>query len=201
MDWFFDFIERAEHWVKYVALILAVAIVGVLMWPVKEYAIDTASIKLPCRTYYSSEANNRYDFHSVLYTEQDCRKESFNYTRMTVYVDHMEWGAPNGGYTSTLHFEIPSEDAKRIFLIKESVQLYHTTEAGAVLHPETFGPSQCRVGAIFKNIYSRKTVEGHQLTEHIAFKLRVDNRIIEVHKDFPLTLAPHYSLWDALMGI
>ena len=176
----------------------------VLFHRVHEYAVDKETVNLACRTYYFLDKNLRFDFHTVLYTEQDCNKPFHNYVRFTVYIDHPTKHSTENEkyYTATMHFVYPIAEKRSTEIIKKSIRLSYTTEAGEILPPaDPVNICDCVYEFTFTKKFSKQPEFSEKIIEHIYFELLVDGKIVKVKKDYPLSRVPHWNLWDALMGV
>jgi hypothetical protein len=203
---------RFLKWFVIIAVVAALfaGCAQMLFSPRYEYAVDRNAVKLECRTFYYDERDKRFDFYTVLYTEQDCSQQFINYPPFTVYVNHLALPYSEGyrQFVSTLHFEFRDRqkhvvDVQRhaVDVLMESIRLSHTTEAGVLLRADSTAIRETPYEIEYQKMYSKNRPLPNRLIEHIYFQIRVEGRLVTVEKEYPIVKAPSYTLWDVLMGV
>ncbi|MCP4260818.1 MAG: hypothetical protein GY774_25320 [Planctomycetes bacterium] len=173
-----------------------------------DYAVNRETTSLPYRTYYYSDRNNKNDFSTVLFSLQNTQDEFINYSKFTVYLDHLHkpyTKNAKGVYTSEIHFQnFTSDDDIKINI--ESIKLIHKTKKGTLIPafrtvklftPNTKTKYQSR---LYRKYYNMNDLP-NKIIEYVYVEVLINNEPKIIEFSFPIEKKYHYSAFDIAMGV
>jgi len=170
------------------------------------YAINTNTTDLEYRTYYYGDKDREFDFHTVLYSHKGKIDNFTNYIGFVVRIDHLhrDYHARNSEYLySKIRFQgIRDVDLKINY---SSIKISHTDSNGNIIPSLRINSGEnsnnkSDYASVYSTVYS--TIDfPEKVTEHIYVEFTVNEKKVIIETAYPIEKVPHYSTWDALMGV